>query len=68
MKRSMMQSQKVVKDSDEYIPGVEGELNHSSEVDTNEMRTRSVNLSSGSNKVSAMRGRSPTKMKETLEG
>ncbi|KNA10269.1 hypothetical protein SOVF_146000 [Spinacia oleracea] len=39
-----MQSQKVAQDSNEYVSGVEGELNHSSEENTDEMRTRSVNL------------------------
>ncbi|KNA03073.1 hypothetical protein SOVF_212650 [Spinacia oleracea] len=45
-----MKSQKVAKDSNEYIPGVEGELNHSSEEDKKEKRIRSVNLRSGSKK------------------
>ena len=42
---------KVTKDTDEYTPDEEGELNHSSEEDENEIRKNAVNLRSRSKKV-----------------
>uniref|UniRef100_A0A803MDR5 Uncharacterized protein n=1 Tax=Chenopodium quinoa TaxID=63459 RepID=A0A803MDR5_CHEQI len=57
MKQSMKGSKqtkkrkKVTKDTDEYTPDEEGELNHSSEEDENERRKNAVNLRSRSKKV-----------------
>ncbi|XP_056687642.1 uncharacterized protein [Spinacia oleracea] len=57
MKQSMKgskqtkKSKKVTKNTDEYTPDEEGELNHSSEEDENEIRKNGVNLRSRSKKV-----------------
>uniref|UniRef100_A0A803NCC6 Uncharacterized protein n=1 Tax=Chenopodium quinoa TaxID=63459 RepID=A0A803NCC6_CHEQI len=72
MKQSMKGSKqtkkrkKVTKDTDEYTPDEEGELNHSSEEDENEIRKNAVNLRSHSKKVVvALRGKITTNTKDT---
>ncbi|XP_021764721.1 anthocyanidin 3-O-glucosyltransferase-like, partial [Chenopodium quinoa] len=56
---------KVTKDTDEYTLDEEGELNHSSEEDKNEIRKNAVNLRSRSKKVVALRGKITTNTKDT---
>uniref|UniRef100_A0A803MKL0 Uncharacterized protein n=1 Tax=Chenopodium quinoa TaxID=63459 RepID=A0A803MKL0_CHEQI len=72
MKQSMKGSKQtkkrknVTKDTDEYTPDEEGELNHSSEEDENEIRKNAVNLRSRSKKVVvALRGKITTNTKDT---
>ncbi|KNA19251.1 hypothetical protein SOVF_063250 [Spinacia oleracea] len=73
MKKSMKgskqtkKSKKVTKDTDEYTPDEEGELNHSSEEDENEIRKNGVNLRSRSKKVLALRGKIPTNIKDPTD-
>uniref|UniRef100_A0A803KUK4 Uncharacterized protein n=1 Tax=Chenopodium quinoa TaxID=63459 RepID=A0A803KUK4_CHEQI len=71
MKQSMKGSKqskkrkKVTKDTDEYTPDEEGELNHSSEEDENDIRKNAVNLRSRSKKVVALRGKITPNIKDT---
>uniref|UniRef100_A0A803M2H0 Uncharacterized protein n=1 Tax=Chenopodium quinoa TaxID=63459 RepID=A0A803M2H0_CHEQI len=71
MKQSMKGSKqtkkrkKVTKDTNEYTPDEEGELNHSSEEDENEIRKTGVNLRSRSKKVVTLRGKITTNIKDT---
>uniref|UniRef100_A0A803MDX0 Uncharacterized protein n=1 Tax=Chenopodium quinoa TaxID=63459 RepID=A0A803MDX0_CHEQI len=72
MKQSMKGSnqtkkrKKVTQDTDEYTTDEEGELNHSSEEDENEIRKNALNLRSRSKKVVvALRGKITTNTKDT---